>query len=770
MPLIQFRNIAVALAALCLSSGVEAFPPIVKYWYVDGNLTKRYETPQAACESLCLNDSQQNKKNCEVPNLVLSDVGYLPCRYNWFQYTSYWRINPGFYQCPRDAIWMNWSGGLCRCNAGFTEKGNACYRPDTPLDPKNDGTPPDCGQGAFNPINSGTGNKYEGEDDYAGKSPHLLSVRRNYDSRGGNTWRIGYNWLAFPSIEVHSASMVSVRRPDHKVLVFTNQGGTWRPDADIGDRLQSFADASGTITGWRLVTSRDEIWAFAGDGTPFARRTREGQGYSISTWAYTDLGTTITDTFGRTLQLIFGDSKLRTIRDPSAGTIQYTYDTNNRLEKVTYQDGWFKRYHYEDTRFPNALTGITDENGDRYATWSYDAQGRAMTSQHAGGADAGSLTFNADGTTTVTDAYGTGRTQGFQISHGVVRLTTQSQPGGSGCNPASSAITYDANGNVASRSDFKGNKSCYAYNLSRNFETQRVEGLPASAVCATALSTPPAPTATNPVRTVTTDWHPDWRLEVKRAEPKKLTHWIYNGQPDPTAAGNTVLNCAPSTALLPDGKPIAVLCKKVEQATLDETGAQGFAASLSGTPRIWQYTYNGYGQVLSEDGPRTGTGDLTTYTYYPDTVFDETQAHTMGDLWKVTNALNQVTEYTRYDKHGHALEIKDANGVLTKMTYAPRGWLTSRQVGAELTTYDYDKVGQLKKLTLPDGSFIAYDYDAAHRLWQISDPRGNRIVYTLDTAGTRTKEEIKDPQGQLVKTLTRVPDALGRVQTLSGAE
>jgi YD repeat-containing protein len=89
-------------------------------------------------------------------------------------------------------------------------------------------------------------------------------------------------------------------------------------------------------------------------------------------------------------------------------------------------------------------------------------------------------------------------------------------------------------------------------------------------------------------------------------------------------------------------------------------------------------------------------------------------------------------------------------------------------VGNELTTYDYDNVGQLKKLTLPDGSFLAYDYDAAHRLWQVSDQRGNRIVYTLDAAGTRTREEIKDPHGQLIKTLTRLPDALGRVQTLTG--
>jgi hypothetical protein len=28
-------------------------------------------------------------------------------------------------------------------------------------------------------------------------------------------------------------------------------------------------------------------------------------------------------------------------------------------------------YHYEDQRFPHHLTGLTDENGGRFATWAY---------------------------------------------------------------------------------------------------------------------------------------------------------------------------------------------------------------------------------------------------------------------------------------------------------------------------------------------------------------------------------------------------------------
>ena len=39
------------------------------------------------------------------------------------------------------------------------------------------------------------------------------------------------------------------------------------------------------------------------------------------------------------------------------------------------------------------------------------------------------------------------------------------------------SLTYDANANVSSRTDFNGQKSCYAYDLSRNLETKRVEGV-----------------------------------------------------------------------------------------------------------------------------------------------------------------------------------------------------------------------------------------------------------------------------------------------------
>ena len=266
-------------------------------------------------------------------------------------------------------------------------------------------------------------------------------------------------------------------------------------------------------------------------------------------------------------------------------------------------------------------------------------------------------------------------------------------------------------------------------------------------------------------RKVSTTWHPIWRLETKVAEPRRLTTKVYNGQPDPFNGGATAW-CAPSSATLPDGSPIVVLCKQVEQATTDANGAQGFAATVDTTvpTRTQQWTYNPYGQVLTTVDP---LGNTTTNTYYPDT----TAEHTMGDLATVTNALKQVTaRYTKYEPTGQWLEMVDANGIATTRTFDLRQRLKSIATAGLTTRYDYWPTGLLKQVTLPDASFVSYGYDDAHRLTSVTDQLGNSIVYTLDNSGNRIAENVTDPSGKLAKTLTRVPDALNRIQQTTGRE
>ncbi|MES2934553.1 MAG: RHS repeat protein [Pseudomonadota bacterium] len=520
------------------------------------------------------------------------------------------------------------------------------------------------------------------------------------------------------------------------------------PPADINDRATKLVDANNVTTGWSVTNaSNDATEKYDLSGRLLTSTARNGQ---VQTMTYTDASTPlsiapkaglllrVTDQFNHQLNFTYDTAgRLKTMTDPAQGLYTYAYDEAtsivlpgkpmvSNLTSVTYPGNKKRLYWYNEqdktgnTDLPFALTGITDENGVRFATWNYNAQGLAISGEHAGGVEKTTITYPSPNyQATAIDPLGTSRTYNFTTILGVVKFTGQSQPGGAGCGAASNGITYDANGNIATRTDFNNVVTKYTYDLSRNLETSRNE----------AFGKPEA-------KTTSTTWHTSYRLPLKIAEPLRLTTMTYD------AKGN-------------------LLTKKV-QATTDTSGALAFTATLTDTARTTTYTYNSVGQVLTVNGPRTDVTDLTTYTYDP----------VNGNLLTITNAANQVTTLSNYDANGRAGRIVDANNLTTDLLYSPRGWLLSRTVTgtgiAETTLYQYDDVGQLKKVTLPDNAVINYTYDDAHRLTDVADGLGNKIHYTLDAIGNRTKEEVKDVNGVLARQTSRVFDALNRLQQVTG--
>jgi YD repeat-containing protein len=605
-----------------------------------------------------------------------------------------------------------------------------CVPSSTPVADKNIGRPQGCGVG--NPINPAYGNKFQEEQDYT--SAKKLSFVRYYDSTLTRTTQfplsnaLGTNWRHGFDKRLHlqdrgfgrPPTVVWSVREDGKVLRFILTNGQWIPDQDVADQLEQTVGADGTTVRWtyRYGTFKEDV--FDGGGRLVATGDRNGY---TQTLTYSDTTTPVTiapstglligmtDSFGQALHFTYdAQGRMSTMADPSGAIYRYAYDASNKLASVTYPDNKVRQYLYENADFPDALTGIVDENGQRFASWAYDAQGRAISSEHAGGAERVTVAYSTTGAT-VTDALGTARAFGFQTVQGVAKNVSFSQPGGSGCAAAASAVTYDANGNVASRTDFNGNQTTYEYDLTRNLETRRVE----------AAGTPQA-------RTITTEWHATYRLPTRIAEPKRITINQYD------AKGN--------------------LLSKTLQATSDATGAQGFSASVLGMPRTRSYTYNDFGQVLTDTDPRDGT---TAYSY-----------DGQGSLTSITNAAGHVTSLSNYDANGRVGRMVDPNGLTTDLTYSPRGWLIARTVGGETTSYDYDGVGQLKTIGFPEGSSLSYTYDGAHRLTGLADSAGNRITYTLDAMGNRISEQVKDPNGALARQTTRVYDALNRLQQITG--
>jgi YD repeat-containing protein len=188
-----------------------------------------------------------------------------------------------------------------------------------------------------------------------------------------------------------------------------------------------------------------------------------------------------------------------------------------------------------------------------------------------------------------------------------------------------------------------------------------------------------------------------------------------------------------------------------------------------------QYTYDAAGRMLTSKDTLNRT---TTYAYYTATAFTGTAPNevgrTLGDLQSITNAAGHVTQFTQYDRAGRVRQMIDPKGVVTDTVYTPRGWIASTTVtppggAARTTTYSYDNAGQLTGVVMPDASTLAYSYDAAHRLTGVTDAKGNTVTYALDNMGNRVGEQVKDPQGNLQRNITRVYDALNRVQQTTGA-
>jgi YD repeat-containing protein len=659
------------------------------------------------------------------------------------------------------------SSAACACNTNFQpdRTDSFCVSPNLPPPWKNVG--PSCQKQQYactNPINSGTGNKYQPETDYAGIGVYPLYAGRIYNSGAGTPLVItptvwGSQWWGF-----YDRSIAFINNGSHNVWVLSREDGSQRFYKLVSGAWVGDADVVGTLvgsatTGWTYTNEHDEIETYNAAGKLISLTNRAGQ---IQTLTYSDGTATspnggyVLDATGAATTTVLPVGRLIRVTDPASRTLQFGYDAIGRVVKmtdpiggpylytysdatltgnlasVTYPDSKVRTYLYGETAnvsstpnagvsYAHALTGIIDENGNRFASWTYDAAGRATSSEHGtfgSGIDHVGLAYttpdvNGLSTTSVTDVNGVTRSYGFSTLIGVVKNTgITGQP----CNGCNAAMTYDANGNVASRTDFNGNTTNYIYDLTRNLETSRTE----------AFGTPQA-------RTISTQWNATYRLPGVVAEPLRITTYGYDSQ------GN--------------------LLSKTVQPTSDTSGGAGFGATAAGAARTTTYTYNAAGQVLTADGPRTDVTDITSYAY-----------DAQNNLLTVKNALNQTAALGSYDANGRPVTLTDPNGLVTNLVYDPRGRLVSRSVGGETTHYTYDGVGNLIGVSPPSGAAYTYTYDAAHRLTQIADGLNNKLVYTLDNAGNRTREQLYDSSGiNLLQTHSRVFNTLNQLYQDIGA-
>ena len=571
-----------------------------------------------------------------------------------------------------------------------------------------------------NPCDATTGSKSQTETDY---SSDTLQVTRSYNSHAQMSNSVGQGWTH----KYDGRLVLATRFPFLPRMLVRSTG--------VSNLLDDFSPAGGA-TIWQstsgngiVVKQETPNWrAYLRSG---AQELYDAGGNLIELVSSAGLSTTLTRTidgqidqvigpFGKALTFNYDEfSRLTSIDDPAGNPIQYNYGPNDELVEVTYQDSTTKQYHYEDPNLPFHLTGITDENGDRFATYGYDTLGRTILTTHANGFEQFSLVYEPT-QTIVTDAAGTEQIYQFTTDPSKLRKLT-------------GLIEEDVSTAIISP----------AFNVDR-------QRRPTQFVDANGVIT----------EFEYDDFHLIRKTEAKGTPEERITDFEY-------LSDDSSLVTLETTQSVFSGGVRSFMTDYGGDNLPDSVTMSGFTPSGDPVQRTTSTTYNSFGKRLTVDGPRMDVNDILTFDYY-----DCATGAECGQLKSMTNALVQVTTFDNYDARGRLLQTTDPNGLVTTYVYDLRGRLVSVEENSpqgvtHTTLFVYDDAGQLTSTTSPDGLVVSAIYNAAHLLTRTQDSHGNRIDYGYDLRGNQTDVDVFDPLGVLRRAVDNSYDIRNQIASVN---
>ncbi len=473
---------------------------------------------------------------------------------------------------------------------------------------------------------------------------------------------------------------------------------------------------------------------------------------------------TTVDTQGRPLEVQIGGLQ----------PLTYNYDTRGRLRTIS-QGARTVEISYDSAGFADSVTDPLD----RTTTFAYDETGRVIT-QNLPGARTVRFDYDANGNLTsltppdrpahafgytavdLTSEYvppdvGAGTNQS-DYRYNVDRQPTQAdRPDGE-----SLTVDYDTAGRPESLT-LPGRSVNYGYDASTgNLNSITVAG---GEGVAYTYDGPLLETETwsgTVSGSVSRAYDDDLNIVSRAVNGGSAIAFQYDDDDLMTQAGALGLSYHPQNGLLTD-------------ATVGNVSSA--------------YGYNGHGELVS-DATTTPTGSVLDVTLMRDDlgrIISKTETlggvetaygytyDAAGRLETETVDGTTVATYT-YDGNGNRLTVTRQGGPVsatyddqdrlltdgpTTFTYTANGDLSSRTTGAETTNYDYDALGNLLALDLPDGTQITYITDGNSR-------RIGRKVNGVLTQGWLYQDTLKpiaelNGSGEVVATFvyatqTNVPD------------
>jgi YD repeat-containing protein len=496
-----------------------------------------------------------------------------------------------------------------------------------------------------NPIQANTGNVYYSHTDYATAGANPLALTRYYNSQAdiesfavslvsvtakNHNWRSNFDRY----IDLVTSTVAAVERPDGQVLDFFLVGSTWTPETDVDYKLTqsgstwTLTGPDDTVetyqTGASILPGAIALSAIASQSA-YLTSIKSRNGYT-QTLNYTNGTLTgVTDSYGRALSFAYNaDGTMSSVTTPDNTTISYAYtaaplldaiETGQQLATVTFPTTPPETitYNYGDASLPFALTSVTDEDGNDFESWTYDSMGRGLTHQLASGIGLTTMVYGTT-TTTVTNALGVTDTYTLSPLQNVPKVSKITRAATATTAAATRTITYDANGYVATATDWNGNETSYVNNA---------HGLPTSVTEATG---------TTLARTVTIAYDATFvHLPDTITSPGVTRSFTYDSS----------------------GNPLTI--------KLTDTTTTTSPYATAGQTRTWTNTWSNFllASTMTPNGNKTSLG------------YDAS-----GALVSITDPLSHMTSTTTHTGGGLPEVIVDPNNVTTTLAYCCRArWM-----------------------------------------------------------------------------------------------
>jgi RHS repeat-associated protein len=617
-------------------------------------------------------------------------------------------------------------------------------KPDLESRAKDGGEDPNSCQSdklVANPVNVATGNKYEKALDLTVSTPGIsLEFRRAYNGQLLFDGPLGYGWTHNFNLWVQVVQETSPRR----VIVWDSDGR--------GLYFHQVSQTSGEIIFIGESGVKDRLKRVISTGEYFLRRKQNNLTYRFgsdrklseisdpngNTLSLTYTGgllTQVSNNFGKAITIQYSGNRISSVTDPKSQSVSYGY-TNGDLTSVTYPDSNSISYAYSS----HLMTDKYDTDSNLIGHWAYDTSSRVTTyyshindTVPQGRID---LTYQAGGTVVTRSSGNTTYTTDIIDVINVVK----EKEGCSSCGIQHKLLDYNSRLDVTSVTNVTDSGQVitqYVYDNPENPEDYLGEV--------------------------------QQKTEAVGLTEQRVTTYSYtHDSNDPMLVRQRVETKASVVASNQNRTSTSNYDASGNLTSQVETGDVMVGETPTQRTYTTSYQYNSYGQLTQVNGPRTDVSDITTYEYYDNT---SQEGNNRGQLKAIVNALSQRTEFSNYDANGNVGTIADPNGVVTQRTYDERNRISTirvnyNQSNEALTQYFYDLRGNLTTVILPEGNQIDSTYDLANRLTEVTDSLGNLIRYEYDVEGNRTREETKDPQGTLKKSLDFTYDAYNRLKRI----